>query len=96
MKNQTNVALGLCALLLATERMEKIAGDCATDEVEIGSSTTRLLSHASSIRAACEAGQGLTRRGRLSERGRQRRESRCCESALKLDCEMVLDKLASA
>ena len=52
------VALGLCALLLATERMEKIAGDCATDEVEIGSSTTRLLSHASSIRAACEAGQG--------------------------------------
>ena len=58
LKNQTNVALGLCALLLATERMEKIAGDCATDEVEIGSSTTRLLSHASSIRAACEAGQG--------------------------------------
>lgn len=58
LKNQTNVALGLCALLLATERMEKIAGDCATDEAEIGSSTTRLLSHASSIRAACEAGQG--------------------------------------
>jgi len=58
LKHQKSVALGLCALLLAAERMERVAGGCASDEAEIGASTTKLLSHAASVRAACEAGQG--------------------------------------
>lgn len=58
LSNQKSVALGLCALLLAAERMERVAGGCASDEAEIGASTTKLLSHAASVRAACEAGQG--------------------------------------
>ena len=59
LRHQKSVALGLCALLLAAERMERVAGGCASDEAEIGASTTKLLSHAASVRAACEAGQGV-------------------------------------
>lgn len=58
LSHQKSVALGLCALLLAAERMERVAGGCASDEAEIGASTTKLLSQAASVRAACEAGQG--------------------------------------
>ena len=64
LKHQKSVALGLCALLLAAERMERVAGGCASDEAEIGASTTKLLSHAASVRAACEAAKERTRRGR--------------------------------
>ena len=91
MRHQKSVALGLCALLLAAERMERVAEGCASDEAEIGASTTKLLSHAASVRAACEAGQGVDA-ARAAVGGWQTKAGRASLSSMSVTGETIFDE----